>query len=164
MNRLAWATRNDLPAATRESVIAVLNQQLADVLDLGLQAKQAHWNVKGPHFIALHELFGEIASEMDEFADDLAERAVALGGIAGGTIQCVSLASRLAAYPHGAQSAREHLAALAAALARFGQSTREAIRAADEMDDAGTADLFTAVSRATDKQLWKVEAHGATPP
>src|SRR5712672_4062145 len=92
-------TRNDLQAKTRHAMIKVLNQQLADVIDLGLQTKQAHWNVKGPHFIGLHELFDKAAEELEEFTDDIAERAVELGGVAQGTIQTVSDDSRLAAYP-----------------------------------------------------------------
>jgi starvation-inducible DNA-binding protein len=159
MSKLIWNSPIDLSVAVREAAVGLLNQQLADVLDLGLQARQAHWNVKGPNFIALHELFGEVGDSLDEFADDLAERAVALGGVAGGTIQVLAPATRLAAYPLGAQAGREHVAALSTALASFGKSTRAAITAAEEMGDADTADLFTTVSRATDKLLWQVAAH-----
>src|ERR1051325_5477918 len=108
-------------------MIDLLNQQLADVLDLGLQAKQAHWNVKGPHFIGLHELFDKVAEELEEFTDEIAERAIELGGVALGTIQVITKASRLAAYPLNLSSGREHVAALSAALAKFGGSTRTAI-------------------------------------
>src|SRR5213592_4670897 len=73
-------TKNDLREKTRRAMIDLLNQELADVLDLGLQAKQAHWNVKGPHFIGLHELFDKVAEELEEFTDSIAERAVELGG------------------------------------------------------------------------------------
>ena len=72
-------TQNNLPEPIRRKSIDLLNQHLADVLDLGLQAKQAHWNVKGPHFIGLHELFDKVAEELEEFTDDIAERAVELG-------------------------------------------------------------------------------------
>jgi len=152
-------TRNDLREKTRRAMVALLNQQLADVLDLGLQAKQAHWNVKGPHFIALHELFDKIAEELEEFSDDIAERAVALGGIALGTVQCVARNSRLNAYPPDITSGREHVSALSDALARFGGTTRAAIDSATKAGDADTADLFTGVSRGVDKLLWLVEAH-----
>jgi starvation-inducible DNA-binding protein len=159
MSTLAWPTQNDLPAAVRATVVSLLNGQLADALDLGLRARQAHWNVKGPHFIALHELFGELGEALDGFADDLAERAVALGGMAYGTLQSTALATRLAPYPTEAQAGGEHVAALSASLADFAQSTREGIVTADEVGDAGTADLLTSVSRAVDKLLWKIEAH-----
>ena len=99
MNMKLHETKNDLRAKTRRAMIDLLNQELADVLDLGLQAKQAHWNVKGPHFIGLHELFDKVAEELEELTDDMAERAVELGGVALGTIQIISKKSRLSSYP-----------------------------------------------------------------
>src|SRR2546425_2958752 len=93
------STRNSLRKQTRRAMIDLLNQQLADVLDLGLQAKQAHWNVKGPHFIGLHELFDKVAEQLEEYTDGIAERAVELGGVALGTVDSVSKNSRLPAYP-----------------------------------------------------------------
>src|SRR5262245_56296225 len=92
-------TKIDLRDKTRRAMTDLLNQELADVLDLGLQAKQAHWNVKGPHFIGLHELFDKVAEELEEFTDEIAERAVELGGVALGTVQIVTKQSRLGAYP-----------------------------------------------------------------
>ena len=152
-------TQNNLPEPIRRKSIDLLNQHLADVLDLGLQAKQAHWNVKGPHFIGLHELFDEVAEELEEFTDDVAERAVELGGVALGTIQIVSRKSRLSSYPLNLTSGQKHVAALSGALAKFGTTTREAIDTAAKAGDADTADLFTEVSRGVDKLLWMVEAH-----
>ena len=152
-------TQNDLREKVRRAMIDLLNQQLADVLDLGMQAKQAHWNVKGPQFIGLHELFDKVAEELEEFTDDIAERAVELGGIAQGTIQVVSKRSRLSAYPLNLTSGQKHVAALSGALAKFGTTTREAIDTAAKAGDADTADLFTEVSRGVDKLLWMVEAH-----
>jgi len=152
-------TKNDLPEKTRRAMIDLLNQQLADVLDLGLQAKQAHWNVKGPHFIGLHELFDKVAEELEEFTDEIAERAVELGGVALGTIQMVGKNSRIPSYPLEVSSGKSHVAALSSALANFGRTTRAAIDAAVKIGDADTADLFTEVSRGVDKLLWMVEAH-----
>ena len=152
-------TKNDLRAKTRRAMIDLLNQELADVLDLGLQAKQAHWNVKGPHFIGLHELFDKVAEELEELTDDLAERAVEMAGVALGTIQVVSKHSRLKPYPLNLVSGREHVGALSNALAAFGATTRAAIDDAAKAGDADTADLFTEVSRDVDKLLWMVEAH-----
>ena len=133
--------------------------QLANALDLSLQAKQAHWNVKGPNFIGLHELFDKVAEELEEFTDSIAERAVEMGGTALGTIQVVSKNSRLRAYRLDLSSGSGHVASLSSALARFGAATREAIDTASEAGDADTADLFTEVSRGVDKLLWMVEAH-----
>jgi starvation-inducible DNA-binding protein len=152
-------TKNDLTEKTRNAMIELLNQQLADVLDLGLQAKQAHWNVKGPHFIGLHELFDKAAEELEEFTDEIAERAIELGGVALGTIQIVSKNSRLIAYPLDLASGQGHVTALSSALANFGATTRTAIDTAGKAGDADTADLFTEVSRGVDKLLWMVEAH-----
>jgi len=152
-------TQNNLSEPIRRKSIDLLNQHLADVLDLGLQAKQAHWNVKGPHFIGLHELFDKVAEELEEFTDDIAERAVELGGVALGTIQIVSKNSRLSAYPLDLTSGQKHVAALSGALAKFGTTTRAAIDTAAKAGDADTADLFTEVSRGVDKLLWFVEAH-----
>ena len=152
-------TRIDLSAKTRGRVVDVLNARLADAIDLQLQAKQAHWNVKGPNFIALHELFDKIAGGLGGHVDEMAERITALGGIAEGTIQAVAGRSRLEPYPLAAADGRAHLEALATALARFGKSVRKAIEETGKAGDADTSDLFTGVSRDVDKSLWLLEAH-----
>ena len=161
MSERLWKTRNDLPEEVRRLMIGLLNQQLADGIDLAYQAKQAHWNVKGPSFIALHELFDEVVEEIEEHVDDLAERAVELGGTAYGTVRVAAGRSRLAEYPLDLASGQEHVAALSTALVKFGKTARAAIDAAAGGGDADTADLFTEISRGVDKLLWKVEAHGA---
>jgi starvation-inducible DNA-binding protein len=153
-------TKNDMREETRRAMIELLNQELSDVLDLGLQAKHAHWNVKGPHFIGLHEFFDKVAEEFEEFSDGIAERAVELGGVAQGTIQVVAKNTRLKEYALTLVSGTEHVSALSDALASFGATTRAAIGIAGEAGDADTADLFTEVSRGIDKLLWMVEAHG----
>ena len=159
MNAQLLNTRNDLPVNIRFKVIEIANQHLADILDLKSQAKQAHWNVKGPNFFALHELFDKVASEVEELADTIAERAVALGGIAFGTVRLAAKHSRLAEYPLAISAEGDHITALSGALAQFGQSVRHSIDEAGQLPDAATADVFTEVSRAVDKLLWFVEAH-----
>jgi starvation-inducible DNA-binding protein len=153
------ATKIDLSESKREKLIALLNARLADAVDLRMQAKQAHWNVKGPAFIALHELFDDVATAFLEPIDEIAERAVQLGGTARGTVQSVSATTGLKPYPVDIAAGTDHVEALASALAAFGKSIRTAIDTADELGDKDTADLFTAVSRASDKYLWFVEAH-----
>lgn len=145
-------------------MIALLNRELVDVLDLKLQAKQAHWNVKGAQFAALHELFDAVAAGADEIADELAERAVMLGGVARGTLQTVAAGSRLEAYPVEALASEDHVWALSGALARVAHSVRDAISVANAQEDAGTADVLTQASRSLDKLLWQVEAHVALEP
>ena len=152
-------TRNDLPVNVREPVIELLNARLADAIDLGAQSKHAHWNVKGPNFIALHELFDKVAESVEEQIDTLAERVTALGGRALGTIAAVARNSTLKPYPEDISEGQMHVDALSAALAAYGARIRAAIDAADRLGDADTADLFTGISRETDKYLWFLEAH-----
>ena len=154
-----FPTRNDLPADARARVVELLNQQLADTLDLRSQTKYAHWNVKGPTFIALHKLFDELAERLDGHADEIAERATALGGVATGTVRQGSANSRLPEFPPDTFAAQAVVEAVAVRFANVAKSTREAIDAADKHDDADTADLFTGISRALDKDLWFLEAH-----
>jgi starvation-inducible DNA-binding protein len=152
-------TRNDLPVNVREPVIELLNARLADAIDLGAQSKHAHWNVKGPNFIALHELFDKVAESVEEQIDTLAERVTALGGRALGTIAAVARTSTLKPYPEDISEGQMHVDALSAALAAYGARIRAAIDAADRLGDADTADLFTGISRESDKYLWFLEAH-----
>ncbi len=152
-------TKNDLSAKTRAAVADLLNERLADLIDLGLQAKQAHWNVKGPQFIALHELFDSVAAEIIPFVDDVAERIVALGGTAEGTLAAVGKRTSLTAYATTIVKGRDHVEALSTALAKTGQKMRAAIDQANQFEDADTADLCTGISRSLDKTLWFVEAH-----
>lgn len=152
-------TKNNLPENVRTAVVELLNARLADAIDLYHQAKQAHWNVKGPHFIALHQLFDEVAGHVDGYTDDLAERAIQLGGVAEGTTQVVHGRTSLKAYPTTIVGGREHVDTLSSALADFGAKIRAAIDTADGRGDKDTADLFTEISRQVDKDLWFLEAH-----
>lgn len=152
-------TKNDLAVATREKINALLNAQLVDALDLRMQAKQAHWNVKGPSFAGLHELFDEVASKAAEISDEIAERITALGGVAAGTVTIVAERTRLPNYPLDIFSGQQHVEALSTSLASFGETLRAAIDEAESQGDAGTADLLTGASREFDKLLWMVEAH-----
>ena len=159
MNHSRIETKNTLPQSIRIQSVGLLNRNLALAIDLERQAKQAHWNVKGPNFIALHELFDKVAEAAEEFTDLLAERATALGGTAEGRVHAVAESSSLPRYPGEIFSGQEHGDALSTALATFGKTAREAIDEAERFGDADTADVFTGISRETDKQLWLVEAH-----
>jgi starvation-inducible DNA-binding protein len=154
-----FETKNDLPQTIRVKVIELLNARLADAIDLQTQIKQAHWNVKGPNFIALHDLFDKINDAAVEYVDELAERATQLGGVAEGTARIVAKRSKLSEYPTTSVDGRSHVEALSSALAAFGKSARNAIDEANELRDLDTADLFTEISRGIDKWLWFVEAH-----
>jgi len=152
-------TKIDLAEDKRSNLIDILNQRLADAADLKSQAKQAHWNVKGMNFIALHELFDKVAAAADEHIDLIAERITTLGGTAYGTVRQSAEKSSLAEYPLEITDGTAHVDALSSALADFGKKIRADIDRAGEIGDQDTADLFTEISRETDKNLWFVEAH-----
>jgi starvation-inducible DNA-binding protein len=153
-------TKNDLPHKVRHEEMSFLQGHLADALDLKSQAKQAHWNVKGPNFIGLHQLFDKVAAEAEEWSDLLAERIVQFGGLAEGTLRMAAKRTQLAEYPSGITSGKEHVAALSLAIAAFAARARAGIAQCDKRDDAATADILTEIVRGADKLLWFVEAHG----
>jgi starvation-inducible DNA-binding protein len=152
-------TKIDISEETREKVTGILGSRLADAIDLKFQAKQAHWNVKGMNFIALHELFDQISTEADTHIDDIAERITTLGGTALGTVRVSAQRSSLQEYPLEITDGESHVDALSSALADFGKKVRADIDETTELGDADSADLLTGISRAVDKSLWFVEAH-----
>lgn len=155
----AYPTRIDLSVDLRSQVTDILNQTLAATLDLKTQTKQAHWNVKGMDFFQLHQLFDELASELEEYVDMVAERVTALGGTAMGTARIAAAASILPEYPFDAIDGSDHVTALAERFAAYAKHVRAAIDKTDNLGDADTADLYTEISRTIDKRLWFLEAH-----
>ena len=154
-----FATHNDLPERLRNTMVPLLNQQLADTLDLYSQVKQAHWTVKGIHFMPLHLLFDEIAGTLVEQSDTIAERVMALGGTALGTVRLAAEHSHLPEYPTEIVDGKQVVLVLTQRFANYAATTRAAIATASEHGDPTTADLFTEISRSVDKQLWFLEAH-----
>ncbi|AFY32663.1 DNA starvation/stationary phase protection protein Dps [Calothrix sp. PCC 7507] len=154
-----YPTRIDIPAEARVQIVVLLNQTLAATLDLKTQAKQAHWNVKGTDFYQLHELFDELAGELEEYVDLLAERITALGGYALGTARAAASNSILPEYPFDILDGKEHVTALADRFAPYAKHIRQAIGKTDDLGDADTADIYTEISRTIDKRLWFLEAH-----
>jgi starvation-inducible DNA-binding protein len=152
-------TKNDLSEKIRTQVVNLLQERLAEAVDLATHAKQAHWNVKGPSFIALHELFDKVYENAGGYADLIAERIMQLGGMAEGTARAVAKRSQLPEYPLAIASGKEHVEALSHSLAYFGETIRQTINHADEAGDKDTADICTEISRSVDKDLWFVEAH-----
>lgn len=159
-----YSTKHDLPIATRQQGVTLFNQRLAECIDLQTQCKQAHWNVKGAQFIALHKLFDEINEAVVEYVDLIAERVVQLGGIAEGTAAVAAARSSLPDYPLRASAGHTHVAALSDALAAFGRTTRIGIEEMNLLEDAASADILTEITRGIDKWLWFVEAHQQTEP
>ena len=158
-----FKTENDIPRDKRLELTRLMNLRLASAVDLQLQLKQAHWNVKGPNFIGLHELFDKIAATVETYADKIAERIVQLGGVAQGTARVAAARSHLDEYPLTVAEGAEHVNAVSMALANFGHDVRLTIDEASALDDADTADLFTQISRGLDHWLWFVEAHAQSP-
>jgi starvation-inducible DNA-binding protein len=154
-------THNTLSENVRTQSVELLNRHLAAAIDLHGQLKQAHWNVRGPSFIGVHELFDKVAGEAESYSDLIAERAAGLGGVAEGTVQVASERSFLIPYPLRIADENQHIFAVSATLAAFGQSARDAIGQSETVGDADTADLFTEISRGVDHQLRLVESHVA---
>lgn len=152
-------THNTLSENIRTQSVAALNKHLAAAIDLHGQIKQAHWNVRGPNFIAIHKLFDDVAEVVLGASDLLAERAAGLGGTAEGTVQVATAKSFLIPYELGVADEAKHVFAVSAALAAFGQAVRDAAGISATQGDTTTADLFTEISRGIDQQLWFVESH-----
>jgi starvation-inducible DNA-binding protein len=154
-----YDTQNDLASNTKNVIVKMMNARLAEAIDLALLTKQAHWNVKGPQFIAVHEMIDSFRTEIDTHVDTIAERIVQLGGTALGTTQAVAKATPLAPYPTDIYTTKAHLHALIERYGKVANAARAAIDESNEAGDADTADILTAYSRALDKSLWFLEAH-----
>lgn len=158
-----YKTKNDMTPSRRFELNALMNIRLASVIDLQMQMKQAHWNVKGPHFMSLHKLFDKVHRTIESYVDIIAERIVQLGGIAEGTVRVSAIRTELEQYPVSIANGCDHVEAVAQALATFGHQARATINEASELEDADTADLFTEISRGIDQCLWFIEAHSQAP-
>jgi starvation-inducible DNA-binding protein len=154
-----FTTHIDLAVETRESLIEMLNGHLADTFDLMSQVKQAHWNVKGKDFYQLHLLFDELAGEIEEFVDLVAERVTSLGGYANGTVRMAAENSSIPEYPTEITDGLDHVRALVERYGLYANRIRAAIEASGSLGDQTTADLYTQISRTADKRVWFLEAH-----
>lgn len=152
-------TSHDLESSVREQMVALCNQQLANTTDLYNQTKQAHWNVKGMHFEALHVLFDKMADSIQPQSDEIAERVTALGGTALGTTRMAAAATELPEFPVDVFDGETMLRVVVERWAQYAASIRAAISQSEEVNDMGTADMFTGISREADKLLWFAEAH-----
>ena len=156
-------TNNNMKDNAKAAAMVLLEQCLANGLDVAMLTKQAHWNLKGPQFIGIHLMLDKFRGEQDEWNDSMAERIVQLGGTAKGTTQAVGERTQLPPYPLDIYAIADHLKALIDRYAQHANQVRQSIDEADEAGDPDTADLFTEVSRGLDKQLWFLEAHTQEP-
>jgi len=152
-------SRIDVPPEIRQYVIQLLNQTLACTVDLRSQVKQAGWNVRGNDFAPLQALFAALASQLDAYADLVAERIAALGGMAMGTARTAAAQSRLTEYPGTIVEGHTHVVALAERFADYARAMREGIALSTDVEDAGSAAVYTEISRGVDKRLWSLDAH-----
>jgi starvation-inducible DNA-binding protein len=154
-----YQTANELPQDARIELSILLNQKLANAIDLQLQLKQAHWNVKGPSFIGLHKLFDKIHESVGEYVDLIAERIVQLGAVAEGTIRLAAQKSQLEEYPTQLSDGMSHAAAISNCLSGFAHGIRLSINESEELNDPTTVDILTEILRGIEQWLWFVEAH-----
>jgi starvation-inducible DNA-binding protein len=151
-------TDNPLPLSARSKIVAILNQRLVESIDLYQQLKHAHWNVRGPGFLSIHELFDQIAESVEVNVDQIAERITALGGVALGTTQVVSKESRLPSYDVDLVNVNDHLKALIKSLAAYLKALRVDTAQIDELDSV-TTELLNSITEEQEKHLWFLEAH-----
>lgn len=152
-------TRSGLPPEIRLDVIRMLNQTLACTVDLRSQVRQAYWNTKGKDFSLLHPLFATMLSELQTDIDLVAERIAVLGGVVMGTVRMVAMQSKLPEYPDAVMEGDGHVLALVERFGRYAVTLRDDIVLATDVEDAGSAALYTDISRGIDKQLWILETH-----
>ena len=153
-----YKTPSSLSESVRASVASTLNQRLADGLDLHSQIKVAHWNIRGPQFPALHPLFEQFAIQLAVRNDEIAERAVTLGGHAIGTARQVAKGSRLPEYPTETTRDLEHVKALADRIDVYLEGVRESRKLAEQHGDTDTYDLLSAVVSELEKNNWFLRA------
>ena len=154
-----FSTRIDLPVESRERMTGLLNETLASLTDLYSQTKFAHWNVKGPNFIAVHKLFDELAETVEETIDDVAERITALGGIAQGTLRQAAEATTLEEFPVDTFDSSGVISAVADRFGQIANACRLDVEVANNANDPGTADLLTQTSRTFDKAIYFLASH-----
>lgn len=155
----SFPSRVALEPGARGRLIDTLNVALATGIDLTMQVKQAHWNIKGPQFFARHELFDKLAKRLRKITDELAERAATLGGYAKGTVRLSSSLSTLPEYDLAASDGRQHVKVLVDRFAAFAELLRVATREAEKLEDAATVDLYAGALRGVELDLWFLESH-----
>lgn len=150
-------TANDTPAKQKKDTVKILNHLLAEFLDLALITKQAHWNLRGPAFIAVHEMLDPFNDKLLDYADTIAERIVQLGAVPYGTAQMIVHGSELAEYPTNIVTIEDHLEEVHDRYAIVANTVRKIVE--EQLADQGTLNFLTDASNDLDKYLWFIEAH-----
>lgn len=154
-----YTSPSPLPADARRELVRELSARLADGLDLAMQIKVAHWNIKGPHFAALHPLFETFALSLAAHNDAVAERAVTLGGLVGGSARHVAATSTLSDYPQETTRDLELVRLLAERMRAYLDGVRASRSVAESRGDTDSADLLTTIVTEFEKHAWFLEAH-----
>jgi len=153
-----YRSPSELPEESRTTIANALNALLADGLDLHSQTKVAHWNIKGPHFAALHPLFETFAISLGNHNDSVAERAVTLGAKAYGTLRHAAKTSRLQEYPQETTRDLEHVKLLSERIDKYLAGARQSRTVADKFGDADSVDLLTGIITEFEKHSWFLKA------
>ena len=143
------------------ALVTMLNQLLAELIDYHLQVKQAHWHIRGPNFIALHEFLDKVAEQVSQTADEIAERIVQLGELAKGTLQHVQQATALPPYPVDLHDSQQHIVLLGQAITAIMQRMAQVIEHAEQVPDVVTVDILTTIVGQFAKLRWLISAHHA---
>lgn len=148
-----------MPPEIRLDVITMLNQTLACTVDLRSQVRQACWNIKGKDFSLLHPIFATMLNEFQTYTDMVAQRITVLGGRVMGTVRMAALRSKLPEYPDAVMEGDGHVQALVERFGHYAGTLRDDITLTADVEDAGSAAIYTDISRGVDKQLWILESH-----
>ncbi len=159
LNGRMYKTRVALSDDQKNKVVEILQEKLAEALDMYSQAKFAHWNVKGINFYQLHLAFDRVADHIFPQVDQIAERLTQLGGVANGTVRQAAAVSRIPEFNTGLVAGMDYVTALADALGCYCASLRDASSKIDKIGDEPTSDFFKQLDVEAEEQLYFLEAH-----
>jgi len=149
--------RTNFDPSVQDKIAETLQSVLVNLVDFNLQVKQAHWNLVGPNFTAVHEQLDELATTYRGYADEVAERILAVGEPADGRVDTVARDSGLQGYPAGLQSVSDTVRHIADRLEELVRVGRYAQQILGEYDPA-SEDLVIALLRDLEKHLWMFQA------